>query len=258
MLRLKRLVCEMLFRAGGAAVFKNWVDLKRGNPLRILSAHRVIGDRETPSERDREDLRRGCLTVNAFVAAIEYLRRHYRIVPLAKTVESVHSTGKPGRDRLVLTFDDGFVDVYSDVYPLLKREGIPFTVFLTTGLVGKPGMLSGDQVREMAREPLVSWGAHGVTHRPLTDISPAEAEKEAADSRKAAEALTGKTVNLFCYPDGKHNDAVRQLLVKHGFVGACATGRTLNCGTLDPYALKRIPFEAEPLARFAFRVAGLV
>ena len=253
----KKAFCKTLFRVGAVPVYREWVNLLRGNPLRILSAHRVIDETCAASEKDREDLRRGCLTKTQFAAAIGYLKRHYEIVALDSVAEIIGSGGQTSRNMLTLTFDDGFADVYAVAYPLLKREGVPFTVFLTTGLVGKPGMLNVAQIQEMARAPLVSWGAHGVTHQPLTEMPSSEAEKEIEDSRKAVESIIGRKANLFCYPDGKRDDKIKQLLVARSFVAACATGRTLNCGEIDLYALKRIPFEAEPLSRFAFRVAGL-
>jgi hypothetical protein len=89
-------------------------------------------------------------------------------------------------------------------------------------------------------------------------MAKAEAEEEIVRSKAETEALVGSAVTLFCYPDGKFDAGIQALLRKHGFVGACTTGRTFNAGAVDPLALKRIPFESEPLHRFAFRVAGRV
>ena len=255
--RLKAALCETFFRVGAVPVYREWVNLRCGNPLRILSAHRVIDETCAASEKDREDLRRGCLTKTQFAAAIGHLKRHYDIVALDRVAEIIKSGGRLSRNALALTFDDGFADVFTNAYPLLKREGVPFTVCITTGFAGKPGMLNIAQIQEMARDPLVSWGAHGVTHRPLTELPSSEAEREIEDSQRAVEAMIGHKINLFCYPDGKYDDKIKQLLVARGFVAAFATGRTLNRGEIDLFALKRVPFEAEPLARFAFRVAGL-
>ena len=111
--------------------------------------------------------------------------------------------------------------------------------------------------REMARCDLVDWGAHGISHASLTDLAPAAVEKEITGSKERLESLVGGRVELFCYPDGKVDDHVRALVIRHAFAGACATGRIPNWGAVDPFLLKRIPFVAEDLARFAFRVAGM-
>jgi len=209
-------------------------------------------------DRDRADLERGCLSATDFVAAIRYLKSRYRFVSLASYVDDLRSGRLPQPGALVLTFDDGFVDVYTEAFPLLKEEDVPFTVFVTTDFVGKDEtMLSESQIREMARCNLVDWGAHGISHAPLTGIDPAAAEKEISGSKKELESLAGRRLELFSYPDGKYDERIRALVIRHAFAGACATGRTLNFGAVDPFALKRIPLESEPLSRFAFRIAGL-
>ena len=76
------------------------------------------------------------------------------------------------------------------------------------------------------------------------------------DSKNKAEELTGAEVSLFCYPDGKFNDDIVSLLKKHEFIGACSTGRGMSSGRDGVMGLKRIPFESEPFARFALRMAG--
>ena len=117
-------------------------------------------------------------------------------------------------------------------------------------------MLSREEIAALAGDPLVSWGAHSVSHRLLTEIGLAEAEREISGSKTALEAMIGRPVRLFCYPDGKTNEEIKRLVAGHGFEAACATGRRLNPGKPDLFALQRIPFVQEPLERFAFRMAG--
>lgn len=255
----KSLLSALLFRLGAAGHLRDSVNRRLGNPLRILSGHRVIDAAGALSERDRADLARGCLSLAELKERLVYLKRQYRLAALGDCVAAGGASAVRG--AVVLTFDDGFRDLYTHAHPLLLAERVPVTIFLTTGLVGTGApMLNADEIREMARagRDLVSWGAHGVTHRALTEMTLAEAEEEIVRSRREVEAMTQQPVTLFCYPDGKYNAAIQDLLRKHGFIGACATGRTLNAGALDLLALKRIPFESEPLHRFAFRVAGRV
>ena len=234
------------------------VNRLRPGAVRILSAHRVVRRRDSMSERDRADLDRGCPSFAEFAAAVHYLKSRYRFVSLGSCVDDLRHGRLPPTGALALTFDDGFADVYAEAFPFLVTENVPFTVFVTTDFVGRDDtMLSETQIREMAHSNLVEWGAHGISHAALTDLAPTAAEKEIAGSKERLESLVGGRVELFCYPDGKVDDRIRALVIRHAFAGACATGRTLNYGAVDPFALKRIPFESEPLARFAFRVAGL-
>jgi len=159
---------------------------------------------------------------------------------------------------VVLTFDDGFRDVFLNAHPYLLKHGLPFAVFLSTGWIGRdPLMLTPADIRTMAAEGrgLITWGAHGVTHRPLTEVSPADAEQEVLRSNTRPRNDRRPHPPLLL-PDGKYDGQIQALLAKHGFATACATGRTVNRGSAAPFALQRIPFEDEPLARFAFRLAG--
>jgi peptidoglycan/xylan/chitin deacetylase (PgdA/CDA1 family) len=237
------------------------VNLARRPALRILSIHRVIDASARLSVRDRQDLDRGCLSLQQFKAALRYLRKCYRLVSLADAVEALArpGAGAPPRNAVALTFDDGFRDVAVAALPHLLAEAVPFTLFLTTGWTGSdPLMMNADEVKEVRDRAgsLASWGAHGVTHRALTDLPPAEAEAEILKSRDDVAALTGVRPRLFCYPEGRLNETVRGLVKRAGFMAACATGRRLNVPPVDLFSLQRIPLESEPLGRFAFRIAG--
>ena len=208
------------------------------------------------SEVDRKDLARGCLSLEEFRRRVEYLVKRHRVLRLEDYVGMVR-VGKRGAG-VVFTFDDAFRDVYVNVWPVLREMGVPFSVFLTTGWTDRDErMLTSAQIREMAADPLITWGAHGVTHGLLPGMSDAEAGREIDESKAAVEALTGRPVSLFCYPDGKYDLRTQARVRTHGFDGACATGRNMNYADADAFALQRVPFENEPFARFAFRVAGL-
>lgn len=248
----------MIYRLGLWRLWRLVVNARGSPVLRILSCHRVIDPSRALTAREREDLQRGCLSLAEFRERITFLTRHYRIESLERCAARIRAGTERGSDLLVLTFDDGFRDVFHTVYPELRIHRAPFTVFLSSSFIGnRDDVLTADQIRHMSADPLVAWGAHGVTHRRLTNLPAKEAEREVVESRHAVELWTGRPVSLFAYPDGCYSAAVRELLVKHGFLAACATGRTINQGRIDLFGLKRIPLTREPFARFVLRVAGL-
>jgi len=257
--RGKLLFCEGLFHTGAVNLLRGIMSRFRGPAVRILSVHRVIDDDRLENDRDLLDLERGCLSLREFRRRVLYLKKHYTFISLPEYVERLRAGHTAEEDAVILTFDDGFRDGYLHVRSFLRQEGIPWTLFVTTGFIGtRADMLSWDEVMALALEPGVALGAHSVSHRSLTSLSPSEMEKEIVESRQALETRTGRRIDLFCYPDGKYDDKVQEVLRRHGFLGACATGRTLNVGVVDVYALKRIPFEREPMSRFALRMAGVV
>lgn len=251
---------RLLVAAGGDRLVRDGVNARLGSPLRILSGHRVIDESTGLSDDDAIALRQGCLSLSSCRERLDYLRRSYEILSLDHVVKILQGGKGLPPNAIVMTFDDGYCDIYASLYPLMKVRRIPFTVFLTSGWIGRPGKLTEEQVRKMAgdRDAGITWGAHGVSHKDLSVLSPAEAEAEIVESKRTVEQLVGRAVKCFCYPDGKHNEMTESLLRKHGFAAACATGRRLNAPPIDLFALQRIPFEKEPLWRFALRVAGRV
>jgi len=70
----------------------------------------------------------------ALLAQLAYLRRHFRIVPLGQVVEAL-TAGRPLKDEIVLTFDDGLRNNATVAYPILKSLGAPATFFVCPGLI---------------------------------------------------------------------------------------------------------------------------
>jgi len=70
----------------------------------------------------------------SFGMQIKYLKKHFEIISFSEAVERMRN-GKIKRPTAVITFDDGYQNNYDVAFPILHREGIPATIFLTTGLI---------------------------------------------------------------------------------------------------------------------------
>jgi peptidoglycan/xylan/chitin deacetylase (PgdA/CDA1 family) len=86
-----------------------------------------------------------------FAAQMESLSRYYTVLSLEEVVERA-STGDVPPNSVAVTFDDGYHDNYEHAFPILKRFGIPTTIFLTTGVIDTPGILWHDVVFELFRK----------------------------------------------------------------------------------------------------------
>src|SRR5215510_2180890 len=94
-----------------------------------------------------------------FERQLQWLSRWRNVVRLYQTLRM------PPRERLVaITFDDGFRDNLTVALPLLEKFNLPMTLFVTAGFIDKPGYLSKAELRELARHPLITIGAHGLRH----------------------------------------------------------------------------------------------
>lgn len=118
-----------------------------------------------------------------------------------------------GNDRLVaLTFDNGWLDNWQEMFPILQKHGAKATVYLAPK---HPDIdpLKPEHIRAMQDSGLVEFGAQTMRHARLTRCSDDDARLEITRSRAAVEALTGVRCRSFAYPFGRfrqrHCDMVR-------------------------------------------------
>ncbi len=109
---------------------------------------------------------------------------------------------------VILTFDDGYADNYTNLYPILEEYNVKATIFIVRDFVDTPGYLTSEQIQDM---PLVSFQSHTATHRLLPELSEADIREELAESKAFIEHLTGKAVYALCYPVGKFSNTVARL-----------------------------------------------
>lgn len=152
------------------------------------------------------------------------------------------SFGSDSTNGIAITFDDGYSDVLETVAPILSRHQIPFHVFITpTKLTSSdPRYLTTQQLKELALSPLVSVGAHGYEHRPLTHMSAHEAEHDLRRSREALQELLQREVTTMSYPFGMVDKNVRDAASRAGFVKAACSTWGFNLAKTDPLMLRRI------------------
>ena len=123
---------------------------------------------------------------------------------------------------VVLTFDDGYRDLYTTAYPILRAHGFKAVSYVVSGFVNSPVSVTSEQVLEMDAHG-IQIGAHTVSHADLTKLSSANLWHEVHDSKTSLEGLLGHPVVDFCYPSGRVDDAVIQAVSAAGFQTATTT-----------------------------------
>lgn len=140
---------------------------------------------------------------------------------------------------VIVSFDDGYEDNYTTMFPILKAHGAKASVFLISDMIGTPGYLTEDQIREMAQSGLVYFGCHTASHCNLATISENAVRKEYTRSIKKTEELTGQPCNALAYPAGKYNDTVIEI-TKEFFDFAYLARNTVSDEGITPFTIPRV------------------
>lgn len=159
---------------------------------------------------------------------------------------------KPPRRAVALTFDDGYLSNYTVAWPILRRYGATATVFLVANAIGQSNhwdgasapLLGPDQILAMQKCGVL-FGSHTCTHRSLLGMKPTEAMIELTWSRTLLETMLGKRVVTLAYPYNQQNHAVRVLARQAGYRAAVVGRGRLNFPWTNPWALMRIPVNAQ-------------
>jgi peptidoglycan/xylan/chitin deacetylase (PgdA/CDA1 family) len=184
---------------------------------------------------------------------LAYLKQyHYTSVTVTQFVQAMSRGG----DRLppravILTFDDGYEDFYTEVLPALQRHGFTATLYVTTGFVG--GTSHWLQHMGEGMRPMLTWeqlveinmsgiecAAHTHTHPSLDMLPPSLARDEIVRSKELLEDHLGQEVFSFAYPYGYYSTRLQQIVQASGYTSACAVKLAMSSLRDNPYALARL------------------
>ena len=109
---------------------------------------------------------------------------------------------------VILTFDDGYEDNYTELFPILQESGAVATVFLIQNCVGQKNYLSEEQILQMQASGLVRFGCHTADHVDLAGQSAQEMKEQMQSCKRYLEALLGEPCRSVAYPYGSYNENV--------------------------------------------------
>ena len=170
---------------------------------------------------------------------------------------------------MLLTFDDGYANLNTNVHPLLRELRFVYTVFLVSEKIGKTNdwvapdgytptpLLSWEEIREMQADGGVEFEAHTATHPHLADIAPDVARREMGDSKNSLEQALQKPMGTLCYPYGSFSDGVMDMASELGYTQAVTTefGRVRQSD--NPLRLPRISVYHVPPVSLTYGIGPL-
>jgi peptidoglycan/xylan/chitin deacetylase (PgdA/CDA1 family) len=201
---------------------------------------------------------------SVFAEHMKFLHEYgYKVLNLPDAIKMLEKkAGKslkkaPGLDSkyVVITFDDGFQDFYTQAFPVLERYGFTSTVYLPTAFIKKASRrmfknklcLTWNEVQELDKRGIL-FGSHTINHPVLVDLKNAEIENEIKQSKEEIENALGNAVGSFSYPyafpdeNGAFTKQLRNVLEKCGYEnGVCTRIGTLTECINDKFFLSRIP-----------------
>jgi len=142
-------------------------------------------------------------------------------IPVVPLDQALHRPGS-----IAITFDDGFCNLLDHAVPVLERLRLPATIFVVSEYCGRNNnwpsqphgvpdlpLLSWDKLS--ALPPLISLGAHTMTHPDLRRLSAEECERELCECQGQIEQHLGRPVRCLAYPYGASSPQVRSLADRH-------------------------------------------
>ena len=173
---------------------------------------------------------------SVFESQLETLERHgYTVIPLRTLVSYFRGMGlPPPRRAVVLTVDDGHWSVYTDMLPVLRRRGVPVTLFVYPSAVSNTAYaLTWEQLRELRATGLIDIQSHTYWHPDFLQekrrLSAPAYERLVDDqlgrSKSVLEGRLGAIVDLLSWPFGIHDDDLQHHAVRAGYIAAVALGR---------------------------------
>jgi peptidoglycan/xylan/chitin deacetylase (PgdA/CDA1 family) len=207
------------------------------DPVPILMYHYIRPD-PGPDDPVGQGL---SVSPELFAAQMAYLAEQgFSTLTMAELVD-VWQGHRPLPARpVVLTFDDGYRDFFTDAWPILQQYGFSATVYMVTSLVDEPAYLTSEMIRELDASGSVDFGAHTVYHSDLPNLTDADAEAEITGSKLALEALLGHPVRTFSYPAGHYSDRDLALVDAAGYELAVTTEWAVAARGMDHRLLPRL------------------
>ena len=117
---------------------------------------------------------------------------------------------------IVLTFDDAYLGLYENAFPLLKEFNFPATYYVQTGFVGVPTSkdhFTWEQMQEMDASGLIEIAAHTINHpEDLRTLDDEALRREIFEPKRLLEERLGHEIRHFSYPAGNRDERVMKMV----------------------------------------------
>lgn len=249
---MKRLLIFLVIFLAAAASYISWIFQQNSDGVPILAYHQV-------NDIDKNS---HTLTIEQFDAQMKYLvDSGYSVITPDELLDNWNSGGNLPANPVVITFDDGHIDIYKNVFPILQKYNLRATFFVVTDYVNLyPNHVTWDQLREMQASGLADIESHTLSHKKVTEIySRDKLWDQLYGSKQAIEWYLKKPAKFIAYPNGLYTVEAEEISKQAGYRAGFTNEYGLAKNLPNNYVLERISIfgsNSHTLLRFKMRLLG--
>ena len=173
----------------------------------------------------------------------------YTTITTVQLVQAITQGTKLPPRPVLITFDDGHVDNYTNAFPIMQKYGFTGVLYIVYNYMGTDGYMNKDQILAMHA---AGWevGSHSLNHFDLTKLDTDKQHAEIIESRKLLEQALGIPIQTFAYPFGIRDPGVLDYVKFAGYIGAMgASGYTPAQGKWNLFYLQRVEIKGNEDAK---------
>lgn len=184
------------------------------------------------------------VTAATFERQMQLLRRWgYRTISIQELVDHLYTGYALPPRPIVITFDDGYQNVFDIAFPIMQRNGFTGTVYIVANRLNAEGFMHADQLNTLVQ---AGWevGSHGMTHTNLT-LNHDQVRREILQSRLDLNQALGIKVNSFAYPFGEVDPYISSKVYDYGYRSAVGVGNLIVHSSGTVFNLSRREVRAD-------------
>ncbi len=184
------------------------------------------------------------ISPDVFAAQMHLLKDWgYTSITISQLADTIRRGGQLPEKPVVITFDDGDLDVYQNAYPVMKELGFVGTFYIVANRIGSEDFVDVPEITAMASN---GWeiGSHSYSHLDLVK-NYGSIEFEAAGSRQRLMDKLKVPINSFAYPFGAFEDNVGRKVSGYGYTNAVGLGTSYIHNLYTLFYLSRMEIQGD-------------
>jgi peptidoglycan/xylan/chitin deacetylase (PgdA/CDA1 family) len=198
-------------------------------------------------------------SASVFTQHMDFLKANgYNTITPDELLDWMESDAALPPRPILITMDDNYIAVFSEIYPILKSRGMFGVNFAHTNYVGVGGTndhCDWNEIIAMEADGVIFTESHTKSHQNLTTLTNAAAQTEIAGSKAVIEAnIPAKTCRYIAYPYGGYNATHVAMCSAAGYRAAFTTADKRAFRTTPPYEIGRTSIGSDTVASFATKI----